>query len=419
MKIKIMFGVGLLLCIGGLVISGISAERKQVEQSSEPVFQVDNISIELITTHDSTSINQAFQSFLDRDETVEFPINEYTLRYRLERPGQEPISASAEVFIPAVSPDERLATIVYGPGTTGLADRCAPSQENPFDPTLGNYRNQMITYAAQKKVVIMPDYLGFDTQRQLQHYFIAEQEAYSMLSATKAFFSALDDNLLSTNVLAKKIFVGGYSQGGHSAFATADYVQSLFPEIDILGVFGHGPTTDVLNTLRSNPNLAPYIFTAYQQYYPEFSPADMLQPNFLGSLSEAERICADEGFGYNSVTAERVYTANFWESLQQKNVVSKFPVSGAFLAQNAVGARFTDIPVLVAQGVEDTIVTLEDQTVFVEQMCQRGISVSYFLYDNQQHFFTRQRSFEDTHQWIDALLEGEFPSECVTQRVNS
>lgn len=419
MKLKIMLGVGLLLYIGGFVVSRILAERQQVEQSSEPVFQVDNISIELITTHNSTSINQAFQSFLDRDETVDFPIHEYTLRYKLERPDQEAISASAEVFIPEVSPDERLATIVYGPGTTGLADRCAPSQENPFDPTLGNYRNQMITYAAQKKVVIMPDYLGFDTQQQLQHYFIAEQEAYSILSAAKAFFSAIEDNLLTADVHPKKIFVGGYSQGGHSAFATADYVESLFPEIEILGVMGHGPTTDVLNTLRSNPNLAPYIFTAYQQYYPEFSPTDMLQPNFLSSLSEAERICADEGFGYNSVTAERVYTADFWEALQQKSVASKFPVSGVFLAQNAVGARFTDIPVFVAQGVEDTIVTLEDQTVFVEQMCQRGISVSYFLYDNQQHFFTRQRSFEDTHEWMNTLLEGKSPSGCVTQRVNS
>lgn len=183
-----------------------------------------------------------------------------------------------------------------------------------------------------------------------------------------------------------------------------------------MGVMWHGPTTNVLHTLRANPNLAPYIMSAYQAYYSEFSPNDMLQPNFFDSLSDAERICADEGFGYNSVTANRMYTADFWESLQQGSVVDMFPDSGQLLAQNAVGDTFIDIPVFIAQGVDDTIVTLDDQNTFVDQMCQRGIHVTYYLYEDQQHFFTRQRSFDDTHQWINAVLSGEYPERCVVER---
>jgi predicted esterase len=333
-------------------------------------------------------------------------IQKFSMQYQVKRQDQTVASASAVVYIPEGDYTAPVPVIVYGAGTTGLANRCAPSNENPLKPTLGNYENQMISQAAQGSVVVMPNYLGFDTAQQLQHYFIAKKEATSLLSSALALFTIYDQQPNTPPIQANHIFLAGYSQGGHSAFAAADFQEEMTPEIRISGIIGHGPTPNVSHVLRLNPNLAPYITTAYANSYDDFEPEKIINQSYLDSLNEAERICADEGFGYSSVTPTQMYNQDFL------TVNQTFPEEGKRFEENNVGLRFDNIPVFLAQGTIDPIVTLDDQAQFVEELCQKQIPVQFQIYPEQNHFNIRQISFADTQQWIAQIVQGEQPTNC-------
>ncbi|HYD35202.1 MAG TPA: lipase family protein [Vitreimonas sp.] len=390
---------------GGTVLSSTNELPSPVS-----AFKVENVTLNEVATHNQQRIQSAYQLFLSQSAPVSAGVTEFELKYVVKRPNKPDVPASAQIFVPLELAEGPNLLMIYGPGTTGLDDRCAPSTENPFNPTLGNYENQMLTYAAQGITVIMPDYLGFDTQHQLQYYFIAEEEAYSMLSAVLAFFETRPEARQNVS-----IFLAGYSQGGHSAFAAADYAQQLTPELKIAGVVGHGPTTNVENLLHSNPNLAPYVISAYDDFYPQLEPEKIINAQRLASLNSAEKICADEGFGYDSVALSQMYTSDFFQALEAHQVAERFPQEYSLFSSNNAGRSFSKYPVFLAQGTNDPIVTKDDQDGFVSDLCRRAVPVTYYLYEGLHHFFIRQRSFVDTHTWMKQVAQGAHSSECTTQ----
>lgn len=83
--------------------------------------------------------------------------------------------------------------------------------------------------------------------------------------------------------------------------------------------------------------------------------------------------------------------------------------------ENDAGHLFTRIPVFIAQGTSDPIVSQDQQNAFAKSLCDRNIPLTYYLYEDVHHFFTRQESFEDTHEWIDQVLSGKVTSACVIE----
>lgn len=380
-----------------------------------PVLDVEQI---VMNGEKTISLGQArsaiISSLASRSVSPKYSLKEYQLSWAVSVEDGTLVPVKAQVFVPVTDNGQQFPVIVYGAGTTGLDDRCAPSRENLSRGNMGNYRNYMIAEASQGYIVVMPNYEGFDNPDRSQHYFNKDNEARTMLSAAKATLQSTSQVALP--IKPNALFLGGYSQGGHAAFSAADYASTYAPDLTITGVFGHGPTTEITEFLKNNPNLAAYFVASFSDYYPAINPETILEPEWIGYLDRARTICVDEGFGINSTTIPRVYKDPFEVALKTDTLGVAFPEINAIFVENSAGTSYTNIPSMVVQGGGDPIVTTAAQDVFIDQLCQRGVNVDYKQYPGVHHFSTRQVSFADTNAWIDALSNGQtVTNSCVSR----
>ncbi len=157
-----------------------------------------------------------------------YPVDLYRLSYQSLDEDDQPVEIQANLFVPSVSGATSFPVLVYGPGTTGIGDMCAPLEEQVRGRDWGNYLGHMLEYAAQGYIGILPNGHGFDDPDRTHTYFIAELEARVLLDAARAAYRFFDHEL-SNDLMARAeqaIFIGGYSSGGHAAFAAKDYAAT-------------------------------------------------------------------------------------------------------------------------------------------------------------------------------------------------
>ena len=83
-------------------------------------------------------------------------------------------------------------------------------------------------FAAQGYIVVAPNYAGYDTSSLPYHpYLNADQQSKDMIDALTAARSALGHIFASGTTDNHKLFITGYSQGGHVAMATQQALEAL------------------------------------------------------------------------------------------------------------------------------------------------------------------------------------------------
>ena len=131
--------------------------------------------------------------------------------------------------------------IVYGPGTQGMGDQCAPSrlfnQGIHFSPVLDlafNYEELMVsTMVARGFAVVMTDYQGLGTPG-VHTYVNRVAEADAMLDAGRAAMRLPGTSLDPHGPVA----LFGYSQGGGASAAAAELASTYAPDLHLVGAFG-------------------------------------------------------------------------------------------------------------------------------------------------------------------------------------
>ena len=197
---------------------------------------------------------------------VRHPVDSYRLRFESRDADGSPIEISAMLMVPQYTWRAGRPVLVFGSGTTGLGDQCAPSLEKPEERYLGRYRENMLAYAGMGFITVLPDYAGFNDAARPQRYFSKAAEAHVMLDAARAVFAAMASSSHMVRALPL-VFTAGYSQGGHAAFAAADLRGSYAPDVPLAGAIGFGSTNDVEALLREGTCYAPLIFHTYQVLY--------------------------------------------------------------------------------------------------------------------------------------------------------
>lgn len=156
----------------------------------------------------------------------------------------------ALVLLPASeAPTGGYPMVIWGHGTTGVNDLCAPSATTDMGGVAA-YINLLV---AQGFAIVAPDYEGLGTDG-LHHYLNLQSEARSMLYAGLAATKAYGN--LSTSYVTL-----GHSQGGHAALGAAELAGEV-PALNLVGAIGLAPASnidaqgDVLQSIIDNP-LAP------------------------------------------------------------------------------------------------------------------------------------------------------------------
>ena len=384
--------------------------------------------MEFVTTISIDTINQLQARFYPGNNQLpaQFAVDRFKLRFKSRNELGHWVSVRAEMFVPKVDAPVEFPLFVYGAGTTGIDNLCAPLDEDTRGRNWGQYQIHLFSYAAQGFITVLPHWQGYDDQTRTHNYFIAGLEASTLLDATRAVYELFNQNLLP-NVQARPaqaVFYGGYSQGGHGAFAALDAASQYAPELPIKGVVSHATAPSVEALLRERPQLAPYIVYAYLNYYggdvinPEVVFLSDWLPTFYTDVSTK---CVDEAYEYYPPEPELLYRPEFSEVLYGDRLAETFPAFKETLEINYVGASpDTSVPVVLFHGEADTVVTLETHDRFIARLCNLGKNVSYKLYPEVNHFQTRQASFIDSVTWmLNIFLNGQLPASQCSDFFNS
>jgi acetyl esterase/lipase len=342
---------------------------------------------------------------------MKYTVDLYRLRYLSTDFDGTPATITAQLFIPRRASGEPCLVLVFGSGTTGISDACAPSRENPAAHPWGYYKENMLAYAGLGYITVFPDYIGFEDPARPQRYFSKLAEAHVMLDAARAVPAFLSEDTTGARA-APKVFVAGYSQGGHAAFAAADLWASYAPEVPLAGVMGFGATCDVAALLKDGPEFASYIIYTYSVMYgtSQVDPAELLQERWARSLAvDVERMCVDQFQFYYPSDGAKLYTPYFHQALYGDRLPETFPAVAARLAENSSGLSGHGLPAIVFQGTEDHVIRTPSQDRFVEALRQAGSPVRYVLLNGSGHKQVRTDGFAASVAWMELVASGELP----------
>ena len=150
------------------------------------------------------------------------------IRYGTVGGASESTDASGALMTPTGGPDctGSRPIVLYAHGTTIVKSY---NLANLLDETSAAYSEAALiaaTYAAQGFIVVAPNYAGYDVSKLAYHpYLNADQSSKDMMDALSAARKALP-GLLQPVQDNGKLFITGYSQGGHVAMATHKAMQA-------------------------------------------------------------------------------------------------------------------------------------------------------------------------------------------------
>lgn len=331
------------------------------------------------------------------------------IAYKMTGAKGQPINATAMIFKPKSSaPAGGWPLVVFGHGTDGVGQQCAPSVTMNATGQWG-YADLVASLVAQGIVVIAPDYEGLgsaDMGVAAGHPYLNLRSAGQSMALAAV---AAKKNLSSQ--LSGSWATFGHSQGGHAALAGAQFAglaKQLAPGLTYKGALAVAPASNFLNTLNittalsSNATPASYLeaysavgtvsgYTAYvvngsaSTAYP-IAPSSVLGSRMLNLYNTAVTSTCREQFT-NLVAADIYsYSASVGATPQNYPGVIATAVNtlavGSILAANEPGQVTLPGKTMIVQGNADTTVLPSITTSLVNTMKSKGTDVTLSAYDN-------------------------------------
>lgn len=321
----------------------------------------------------------------------------WRILYTTTRDDHAPAVASALVLAADQPPPGPRPVIAWAHGATGIARECAPSL---LDDSLSAVPG-LTQVLAQGWVVVATDYTGLGT-RGPHPFLIGQGEARSVLDSVRAA------RQLAGLALGGQTLVWGYSQGGNAALWTGILAPTYAPDAGVIGVAALAPGSN-LTVLANNWGRgkggvinAAYLIQAYSDTYPDVQFDTYVRRTAAVQVHELASRCLSDPKIYLSGPALLLFRQPIW---------AKDPTTGA------AGARLREntplgpipMPVLVAQGEADPVVTPSAQAEYVRQRCTAGGRVDYRTYPDRDHLSlvgAGSPVITDLLQWSQDRLDG-------------
>lgn len=329
------------------------------------------------------------------------------LTYKMQSVAGKEINATTLIFIPAgAAPSGGWPVVVWAHGTTGAADRCAPSQ----NVLAGSEKALVKALLAKGYAVVAPDYEGLGNTAVPHPYLNLESAATSILSAVKAAHDQYGN-------LSKNWSVIGWSQGGHAALAAAQYQQALLG-YNFKGTVAIAPASYLAETLDEDLNTAQnkaaaalsagdaaafgqaigiaataYAYAAIvssgiKAETPAFQYTQSFLPAKAPIAELAESICSPElGIKFAANMQQYMgtdYSKFFTYTVLQPNFLTD-PDIGQYLNDNTPGMVKLDKPVVIYQGEADTTVPVDITTDLAVNMDGLGTDVRLEPFAGETH----------------------------------
>ena len=350
-----------------------------------------------------------YQDFFEFPEnlpvTFEYGFDSYKVTYCTNDavlPGQSfarTTTVTGMVSVPRKSGP--LPTVAYVHGTS-ISFYDAPSNPNTFgdfNPRGESFEGPPSTavFAGNGFIYIAPDYLGLGDSTVPRHrYFHAATEASSAIDLLAAAQKVLADLRARQN---GKLFVFGFSQGGHSALALHRELERMHVKVE--GTVTVGGVFDVerwfLTSLENETTLfqglyATYLLLAFDDIYDVYeSTADVFRRRYAAIVEDR----FDMRHFFDDVAAELPPPARdlLKPSYYTQVTTNRDDPMRVRLRENAVDRWRPEAPVRVYHSPVDEEVPYEDVLVSVERLRRRGATIEVRTLPG----------FDHVNSWIQAL----------------
>jgi hypothetical protein len=220
----------------------------------------------------------------------------YYIQYNTVGGKGEPTTASGALMVPTGSAAQCSGArpiVLYAHGTN--TDRSF----NIADITnTSNTEGALIAamFAAQGYIVVAPNYAGYDSSSLPYHpYLNADQQSKDMIDALTAARTALPHTMTTGTTDGGKLFITGYSQGGHVAMATHRAMQAAGMTVTaaagMSGPYALEAFADAVFYGQVNLGstvFTPLLITSYQNSYGNIyhSLTDIYEPNYAPNMAD-------------------------------------------------------------------------------------------------------------------------------------
>ncbi len=287
------------------------------------------------------------------------------LTYRMPGVNGGVVETTAVVLIPQGPPPENgYPVVAWGHGTTGVADRCAPS----VTENLAGYAAYLDLYLQNGYAVVAPDYEGLGTEGSHPYLHLAS-EGRSLIYAVNAAVEQYP-------ALSNRYVAIGHSQGGHAALGAGEYALEL-SNISLAGVVAIAPAShlrehnELLSAIvgdesRSNADrvqagvtqllYSALVLNGVAAVYPDFEVSNAYGSNGSTLLDSLESQCTN-GLSdslLNSVTGT-LFISGSTDSIISSEAID-LPRVSQYVVENEPAFRPTAAPIMLLQGLLDETV---------------------------------------------------------------
>ncbi|MFZ4480344.1 MAG: alpha/beta hydrolase family protein [Rhodoferax sp.] len=208
----------------------------------------------------------------------------------------EATTASGALMVPTGS-DARCAgarpIVMYAHGTNITKSFNLANITDSTNPAYSEASLLAALYVAQGYILVAPNYAGYDSSKLNYHpYLNADQQSKEMIDVLAAAKKALP-TLLSPTTASAKLFVTGYSQGGHVAMAAHRAMQAagipVTASAPMSGPYALAAQSDATFYGMVNAGgtiFSPMIFTSFQKAYGNLyaNPSDIYEAAYATGI---------------------------------------------------------------------------------------------------------------------------------------
>lgn len=312
--------------------------------------------------------------------------------------------------------------LAYATAPYGMGEQCAPSRlfnqgihaslDTGFDLMFNLEEGFIATLLARGFAIVVTDGVGLGVHGPMAPQFLNRMAGGTALNDAARAAMKLPGTTLNPD--GPVAFWGWLAGGGHSALAAAELAGAYAPELNVVGTYANGATTDLpsmLPPLDGNQLAGSmgWVLRGIQEAYPDMTQpiADSLTPRGTEMLANTSRQCmVQTGIDY----AFRHLQPWFKEDLYQS--VREDPLN-SILAMQRIGNVKPTGPVYLSHNRWDSFAPYESVVATARDWCALGADIT--LWTNEQPPFLNKMN---TNALLTAFVDGERSMAWIADRFN-
>jgi hypothetical protein len=368
----------------------------------------------------------------------------YRVGFRTSRANGQAAMSTARVYLPTRPKALPLPVIVAGHPSEGMGDGCA-SSKNP-----SALQEVSLPWAASGYAVITPDYAGLGDEG-VQGYVDNRDQGYSLLDGARAL-----RKMFPAGAFNDEVVIAGWSQGGGAALSAQALAKTYGAGGTLAAVVAFAPEwpirynsfgfTDLVTHPDSLVSFTPTGDFSYSNHliwtmraYGFFASFSTLtsdggiafptaaKANFLahmdstcGLVGLGAQIYLDarpSGGAKNSDLFDPSFLTAFTACLADSTQAACSGVAKElylYLGQNHLTSDASGAPVLMVQGLSDTVLPPASEAACIAQkLVGDGVAAQVCVDSTAKHTDVTQRNIGYAIGWVEAKLSGNTTPSCA------